>query len=43
MDQRPTPQDVHRLDTRKYIVLLVLALILVALLVAREFVAAPVI
>jgi hypothetical protein len=43
MDHRPTPQDVHRLDTRKYIVLLVLALILVALLVAREFATVPII
>ena len=43
MEHRPTPQDVHRLDTRKYIVLLVLALLLVALLVAREFVVAPIV
>ena len=43
MEHRPSPRDVYRLDTRKYIVLLILALILIALLVAREFVAVPVI
>ena len=37
MDQRQSPAFIQRYDMQKFIVLLVIALIIVALLVAREY------
>jgi hypothetical protein len=37
MGQRPLPALVHRYDIQKFIVLLLIALVIVGLLVAREY------